>query len=39
MTFMIIDINNYNILLSLDFLIDFNVIVDVEKWLSKSDKG
>jgi hypothetical protein len=39
MTFMIIDINNYNILLSLDFLIDFNAIVDVEKWLSKSDKG
>ncbi len=39
MTFMIIDINNYNILLSLDFLIDFNAIVDVEKWLSKLDKG
>jgi hypothetical protein len=39
MTFMIIDIDNYNILLSLDFLIEFNVIVDAEKWLSKSDKG
>jgi hypothetical protein len=36
---MIIDTNNYNILLGLDFLIKLNAIVDVEKGLSRSNKG
>jgi hypothetical protein len=36
---MIINIDNYNIFLGLDFLIKFNTIVDVDKRLSRSDKG
>jgi hypothetical protein len=39
MTFMIIDTDNYNILLGLDFRIKLDAIIDVEKGLSRSDKG
>jgi hypothetical protein len=31
MTFMVVDIDNYDILLGLDFLIKIGAIVDVEK--------
>ncbi len=33
MVFMVIDINNYDVLLGLDFLIKIKVVVDIEKGL------
>jgi len=33
MVFMVVDKNNYNVLLGLDFLIKIKVVVDVEKGL------
>jgi hypothetical protein len=33
MVFMVIDTNNYDVLLGLDFLIKIKVIVDIEKGL------
>ncbi len=33
MTFMIVDMNSYNILLGLDFLIEIGAVVDVERGL------
>jgi hypothetical protein len=33
MTFMIVDMNSYNILLGLDFLIKIGAVVDVERGL------
>ncbi len=39
MTFMIVDTNNYDLLLGLDFLIKIGVVVDVEKWLIQIRQG
>ncbi len=39
MTFMIVDTNNYNLLLGLDLFIKIGVVVDVEKWLVQIKQG
>jgi len=39
MTFMVVDINNYDILLGLDFLIRINVTMDVEHGLIQVRHG
>jgi len=39
MTFMIVDTNNYDFFLGLDFLIKIGVVVDVEKWLIQIRQG
>lgn len=39
MTFMIVDTNNYDILLGLDFLIKISAIVDVERGLIQVKHG
>jgi len=39
MTFMVIDIDNYNVLLGLDFLIKIGVIMDVERGLIQVRHG
>jgi hypothetical protein len=36
---MIVDTNNYDLLLGLDFLIKIGVVVDVEKWLIQIRQG
>jgi len=39
MTFMIMDINNYDLLVVLNFLIKINVVVDIEKGLIQVRQG
>ncbi len=39
MTFIIVDTNNYDLLLDLDFLIKIGVVVDVEKWIIQIRQG
>jgi len=39
MTFMVVDIDNYNVLFGLDFLIKIGVIVDVERGLIQVKHG
>jgi len=39
MTFMVVDINNYDVLLGLDFLMKIGAIVDVERGLIQVRKG
>ncbi len=39
MTFMVVDTNNYDILLGLDFLINIGAIVDVEQSLIQVKHG
>jgi hypothetical protein len=39
MTFMVVDIDNYDVLLGLDFLMKIGAIVDVERGLIQVRKG
>ncbi len=39
MTFMIVDTNNYDLLLGLDFFIKIGVVVDVDKWIIQIRQG